>query len=145
MTASVCPLLGCSNLNPSFVASLGGSSVSTIVAGRGYNVILLINNTAFDVTAVVDVTKPNGATAEWMMTALPADFSSIVEQCELQTVQVSAITYVDTSSGTAAAGTVAFNPDDGQFIAGQNLTCGQVIAITVAGTPPAVAATIGAY
>jgi len=145
ITVSACSLLCCLGCNPSFLAAIGGQSVSTIDAGRGYVVILLINNTAFDVTAIVNVTKADGATVNWTLTAPAGDFGSIAQQCDIQAVEVQAITYVDTSSGTAQGGVVLFDPEDAQRIAGQNLKCGQVVAISVAGAPPAVAATIEAY
>ena len=119
--------LGC---NPSLAGNLSGSSTVALDPPNGYVIILLINQTTASVLTDVQIAKQNGANKIWTMTSGPAAFYTLAQDCDITTVQ-----FLDFGSSSASGiNTVASNL--GTLTMGQEIYCGNVIAVTATGTPP---------
>jgi hypothetical protein len=93
--------------------------------------ILLMNQTTANVLTDVQITKQNGASKTWTITAAPGLFYTLAQDCELSTVQ-----FVDFGfSSPGGINTVASNL--GVLTFGQEFQCGSVIAVTASGSPAA--------
>jgi len=129
---SGCGILNPSLINPDLVGAVSvGDAVNTIDEPEGYVAILLMNTSPFTIEAQLTVTKENGASKPWSLTAAAADFYVLTQDCDVASVAFVNFNYVD-----PIAGTILIPANLGNLTMGQGLECGGVIAITATGTPP---------
>jgi hypothetical protein len=119
--------VGC---NPALTGNLGGNSIPSLNAPNGYVVILMMNQSTANVVANVQVNK-NGSSKVWAMSAGPTDFLTLVLDCDITSIQ-----FLDFGFGSAG-GLTTVPGNLGVLTMGQSINCGNVLAVTAAGIPPA--------
>jgi hypothetical protein len=85
------PLLGCTGLNPAFVASLGGDPITTAQAGSGHVIILIMNATTDVVTVNLTVVKPNSQTNSWDFSAGPGVAFPVTQLCDVLQIRINSV------------------------------------------------------
>jgi len=146
LTCGLGLLCGCDAINPRLIGTLGGNTTETMQDAEGYIGIVLMNTTTVVSQVNMTLTNKNGSFYDFYGVMLPYDSKSktdhmvAVLECDLESVQLTSLIY---DSGQGEAVEVQF--DYGPFVNGQNMFCGDVIYITVAGSPPNITASIGVY
>ncbi len=118
---------GCQSLNPSFVNTIGGNPINTLVDPPGTVVIVLINRTAFPAELQVQIFEADGFVVTTVLNAGGNDFFVFGSDCE-----ISGITFVSMTVNTGAeeGAPVPTTP----LVGGFNFRCGNVVSVTVSGT-----------
>lgn len=146
--ALLCAPLGCTGLNPAFIASIGGNPTDAINAGTGYVVLLLVNTSTVGASIAYTFTKPNQGQSGATIGIAPLDWSATTYQCDLQDIEILTLTYsyieIDPNGGAGQVQTVTVDINE-RLIGGVNLQCGQVVTVTISGTPPAIYATVEVF
>jgi hypothetical protein len=150
VSASILAGWGCGIVNPSL---LGGNAAAQTKGIEGNIVILVINNTTVDAQANVTVTKTETVTSSGTGTATssgstvgsgtnvqgtvdlnipgqPKSHSAVVQDCSVNTIQVTQASYAGT------AGAVVIPSAVSPVQVGLSLQCGGVVTITISGAPP---------
>ncbi len=137
---------GCDAINPELITSLGGNTTETLRDAEGYVGIVIMNTTSVVAQVNMTILKTNEGVGELFATVAPYDSKSKddhimgVFECDVESIRLNSLTYASTG-GEAVE--IQFNY--GSFVYGENLFCGDVIYITIAGSPPNVTASIGVY
>lgn len=138
VAASILVGLGCGVVNPSL---LGGNAAAQTTGIDGNIVILVINQTTVDAQANVTVTKTtatntsstttaNQGTVELNIPVLASSHAAVVQDCTVQTIQVTQASYAGTNGAVVIPSSVS------PVQVGLTLQCGGVVAITITGAPP---------
>jgi len=128
--------VGCGMVNPSLLGGLGVSPIQALDPAQGSLVIAVLNRSDAVAQAKVVVTKANGGELELNLTTQPfspgteLDHVVAVQDCDVESVELLEIIY----AGPGGASTIA--SDAAPLLSGFNLSCGDVVVITITGTSP---------
>ncbi len=137
---------GCDAINPRLIGTLGGNTTETLQDAEGYIGIVLMNTTSVIAQVTMAVYKQNGSYHPLYATMMPYESKSKddhimgVFECDVESIRLTSLTY---ASDAGEAVEIQFNY--GSFVYGESLYCGDVVYITVTGTPPNITASIGVY
>lgn len=133
IAASVLVGLGCGVVNPGLLGGSGATGATPAEAGASGNIaILVVNDTPVTTQANVTVTKVNGAEMVLNIPVPANDHVTVVQNCEVDTVQVESASYA--GPGGAVIIPAAVSP----LQMGLTLQCGGVVAVSITGAPPGV-------
>ena len=125
---------GCGILNPSLVGTLAGSSVASLPLPSGSIVILAMNQTDQPAIVSVQIAKHNEASKVWNLglaafgDAFGWDHGALVQECDVESIQLLSVT-----TSFEGGEPIELPSDSPPLLVGVNLSCGNVVAITITG------------
>lgn len=135
IAASVLVGVGCGVLNPELLGAAGISNTAGDDLTNGLVVLMLVNETGVSTEANLLITKTlNGVSTEitTTLTATANNHMVLVDNCELDSIQVTDASYAGTGGAVTIPSTVA------PARMGSTLQCGGGLVITISGSAPGV-------
>jgi hypothetical protein len=131
---------GCGVLNPALVNSLGGNPVNSLPNPDGYVLIVYSNLTASSISFRYALDYANGATEDSNLIVSAGEFEVVAENCDLTSYQLTSITI-----SVPGSDSLEIPSDLGAVVKNRDYVCGNVIAVTVSGSPDAPDVTVEVF
>jgi hypothetical protein len=135
IAASVLVGVGCGVINPELLGAVGASNTAADDVTKGMVVVVLINGTDVSTEITTVTTKMLAGVSTDInktITAKARNHTVLVDDCELDSIQVTQASYAGTNGAVIVPSTVS--PAN----MGENLQCGGGLVVTLTGAPPGV-------
>ena len=116
-------IAGC---NPGLFPAEGDRAINNLNAPNGYIMVLIMNQSTVPMQVTMQWTSRNATSGESTYRVGPLDWFAVPNDCDMVSVEI-----LEFSDGTTVT-----PANLGVLTVGQQVSCGNVIAITADGTPP---------
>lgn len=130
---------GCDVLNPALVGTFSASSVASLSAPEGTILIAVLNSSSALAAAHIEVIKEDGGVVDLIIPvqasdgnpADETDHATVVQDCDVASIEL-----LEVIAALPTGGVQQLGSDQPPLLNSVHFSCGKVIVITIAGTPP---------